>query len=111
MRGPDGKWGVWPLEGGGIHLIPGLESTFSVAGWSPDGGSVYAVSGRPGEKTQKLYQVNIVTGKMELWRTFGADVSAGVTDVGAVLFSRDASAYAYIYERVLSEAYVVTGLR
>lgn len=111
VRGPDGKWGVWPLEGGGIHLIPGLESTFSVAGWSPDGGSVYAVSGRPGEKTQKLYQVNIVTGKMELWRTFGADVSAGVTDVGAVLFSRDASAYAYIYERVLSEAYVVTGLR
>jgi hypothetical protein len=46
---------------------------------------------------------------MELWRTFGA-ISAGVESVGAPHFSADGNAYAYVYQRALSEAFVVTGL-
>src|SRR5579863_8172973 len=111
VLGPDGKWGVWPLQGGGIHLIPGLDSSYYVTGWSPDGGSVYVVSGRAAKKTLNVYQVNLATGKMELWRTLGAEKGAGVTGLGRLHFSSDAKAYAYIYSQVLSQAYVVTGLR
>jgi len=110
VLGPDGKWGIWSLEGGGIRLIPGLDSSYYVNGWSPDGRSVYAISSRASEKTAKVYQVNTVTGKMQLWRTFGAE-AAGVSSVGAPRFSSDGTAYAYIYVRVLSQAYVVTGLK
>ena len=110
VLGPDGKWGVWPLDGGGIRLIPGLESKYHVVGWSPDGGSVYVASTR-GEKTAVVYRVNTQTGKMEPWRTFGAEAGAGITETGAPNFSSDGAAYAYVYVRVLSEAYVVTGLR
>jgi len=81
--GSDGKWGVWPLEGSGIRLIPGLDSSYYVTGWSPDGGSVYAVSSRASEKIAKVYKVDTATGKMELWKTFGTEVAAGVTGVGA----------------------------
>jgi Tol biopolymer transport system component len=110
VLGPDGKWGIWSLEGNAIHLIPGLDSQYFVIGWSPDGRSVYARSNRDRRNTAKAYQVNTVTGKIEPWRTFGAEVS-GASSVAPPHFSRDGTAYAYLYVRVLSEAYVVNGLK
>jgi len=123
VRGPDGKLGTWPIDvttgsasaGGAadtsrFHPIPGLDAKYYVAGWAPDGASVYVASSRS-EQTSKVYRVNVQTGKMEPWRTFGAEGGAGVTDTGAPQFSADGSAYAYVYVRILSEAYVVTGLK
>jgi Tol biopolymer transport system component len=110
VLGPDGKWGIWAFEGNSIQLIPGLDSHYSVIGWSPDGKSVYARANRDQRITAKVYQVNTVTGKMELWRTFGSELS-GATSVAAPHFSQDGTAYAYLYTRTLSEAYVVNGLR
>jgi WD40 repeat protein len=110
VLGPDGKWGVWPLEGSTIQPIPGLYSNYYVNGWSPDGESIYVASTKGSRKTAQVYKVNTVTGKMELWKTFGGD-AAGVSSVGAPRFSSDGTAYAYVYVRVLSQAYVVTGLR
>jgi len=111
VLGPEGKWGIWPLEGSGIHLIPGLESKYYVTGWSPDGGSVYVASTEMNQNNAKIYQVNIVTGKMALWRTLGGDTAAGITQIGGLRLSSDGNAYAYAYGRVLSQAYVVTGLK
>jgi len=111
VLGPDGKWGVWPLEGGGMRPIPGLDASSYVTGWSPDGQSVRVASGRVDEKTAKVFEVNVTTGKMEPWKTFGTEAAAGVARVGAPHFSDDGSAYAYVYAEVLSQAYVVTGLK
>jgi len=111
VLGSDGKWGVWALDGNSIRLIPGLDSSYYVTDWSPDGESVYAASSKTDQRTAKLYRVNVATGKMELWRTFGAEAGAGVDEVGAPRFSADGTAYAYVYARVLAEAYVVTGLK
>jgi Tol biopolymer transport system component len=111
VRGSDGKWGVWKLDGNSIRLIPDLNSSYRVTDWSPDGESVYAATSKADQRTAKLYRVNIATGKMELWRTFGGGVGAGIDDVGAPRFSADGTAYAYVYVRVLGEAYVVTGLK
>jgi eukaryotic-like serine/threonine-protein kinase len=110
VLGPDGKWGIWPLDGSGIRLIPGLDSKYYVTGWSPDGGSVYVTTRRT-EKTAKVYTVNPVTGKMDLWRTFGTDPGARFSTVGEPLFSRDGTAYVYRYGQLTSQAYVVTGLK
>jgi WD40 repeat protein len=110
VRGPDGLWGIWPLEGGGIRLIPGLDSKYYVTGWSPDGGSIYVASTRAG-KIAKVFKVNTATGKMDPWKDFGAEAGAGVTQSGGPQLSSDGTAYAYVYARILSEAYVVTGLR
>ncbi|MFZ0941607.1 MAG: hypothetical protein WAN63_19405, partial [Candidatus Sulfotelmatobacter sp.] len=111
VLGSDGKWGIWPLEGGGIRPIPGLDSLYHVIGWSLGGESVYAVSNRAIEKTEKVYKVNASTGKMELWKTFGEGTAAGIRNVGGLRVSGDGTAYAYIYAITLSQAYVVTGLQ
>jgi Tol biopolymer transport system component len=109
--GPDGKWGIWPLDGSGFRPVPGLDSKYYVSDWSPDGTSLYALSSQSREGAAKVYRVNVVTGKMEFWKTFGENLPAGVASVGGPRFSGDGSSYAYVYSRVLSQAYVVKGLQ
>jgi Tol biopolymer transport system component len=109
--GPDGKWGVWPLDGSGLRPIPELAGKYYVTGWTPDGASLYVFSSLQRETTAKAYKVNVTTGKMEYWKTFGEGIPAGVTSVGGPRFSVDGSAYAYVYVQVLSEAYVIKGLK
>ncbi|MGH9536980.1 MAG: protein kinase domain-containing protein [Terriglobales bacterium] len=109
--GPDGKWGIWPLDGSSLRPIPGLDSNYYVSGWTPDGTSLYALSNQRREGAAKVYRVDPTTGKMEYWKTFGENLPAGVASVGGPHFSADGSAYAYVYSQVLSQAYVVKGLK
>ena len=89
--GPDGKWGIWPLDGSGLRPVPGLDSKYYVSDWSPDGTSLYALSSQSREGAAKVYRVNVVTGKMEFWKTFGENLPAGVASVGGPRFSSDGS--------------------
>jgi Tol biopolymer transport system component len=107
---PDRKWGVWPLAGGDLRPIPNLDATYRVRGWSPDGTSVLATPARQG-KTVNIYRVNLTTGKMELTKTLGEDLAAGAVAGGVPYLSSDGNAYAYNYEQVLSQVYVVRGMR
>jgi WD40 repeat protein len=111
VLGPDGKWGIWPLDGGGLRLIQGLDSNYRVSGWSPDGASVFAVPARQSDKTGTVYRVNIVSGKMELLRTFGEGLEAGTVSASGSYMSADQGAYAYRYTQILSQAYVVRGMK
>jgi Tol biopolymer transport system component len=108
---PDGKWGIWSLDGGSLRLIPGLDSTYSVIGWAPDGEWVYAVTHVERQKTAKVYRVNITTGKMDFWKEFGANLPTGATSVSPPYFSPDGKAYAYGYTQALSDVYTVKGLK
>jgi eukaryotic-like serine/threonine-protein kinase len=111
VQGEDGKWGIWPLDGSGLRPIPGLDSNYRVSGWSPDGESLYAVSNRQREKTRNAYRVNAVTGKMELWRTFGEGLAVGAVSASGSYLSGDGGAYAYQYTETLSQVYVVRGMK
>ncbi|MFZ1134623.1 MAG: protein kinase [Candidatus Korobacteraceae bacterium] len=108
----EGKWGVWSLDGNTVQPIPDLDSKkYYVTGWTPDGSSVYALSSLYKETTAKVNLVNVTTGKMEYWKTFGDHLASGVTTVAAPHFSADGRAYTYIYVQTLSEAFVVKGLK
>src|ERR1700722_17628439 len=111
VRGSDGKLAIWPLDGSGLHPIPGLDAAYRAIAWSPDAPSLYVASTRADQRVANINKVNLATGKMEPWKTFGATAGAGIVDTGAPIFSRDGSAYAYVSGRNLSEAYVVTGLK
>jgi eukaryotic-like serine/threonine-protein kinase len=110
VHGTDGKPAIWPLDGSGLRPIPSLDSSYYVRRWSPDGASLYVASSKLAQRIAKVYLVNIATGKMQFWRSFG-ESAAGMEGASAPLFSTDGSAYAYVYSNTLSEAYVVTGLR
>jgi hypothetical protein len=82
-----------------------------VIGWTQDGGSVYVAPLVRGAKAVQVYRANIQTGKMEPWKSFGAEMGTQGATLVAPHLSSDGSAYAYLYVRTLSEAYVVTGLK
>ena len=107
--GPDGGWGIWPLEGGGLRSLPGIDSRYYVTGWAPDGASVYVGESHSHEHTVKIFRANVAAGKMDVWKTFGDSLPTGA-NAGGVLFSSDGSAYVYLYDQILSQAYVVKGL-
>jgi hypothetical protein len=111
VTGPDGKWGVWPLDGRGLRPIPGLDSKYGVTAWTPDGSSVYTIANQQSGTSAKVYRVHAATGKMEYWKTLGADLPAGVDSVYGPFLSGDGKSYVYLYSQVLSEAYVVKGLK
>jgi serine/threonine protein kinase len=111
MRGPDGRVGIWSLDGNTLQLVPGLPPKFNVTGWTPDGSSIYAVTSQLGQKSVKLLKVNTTTGKTEFWKEFGSGLSGGISGVAPPHFSSDGSAYAYVYVRTLSQAYVAKGLK
>jgi serine/threonine protein kinase len=110
VKTPDGKWGVWPLGGGGIQLIPGLDSKYIVGGWASDGKSLYTVLNQRPSGALNIKTVDITTGKIESWKTFGDKLAPGAA-AGGALFSTDGRAYVYTYVQVLAQAYVVKGLK
>jgi eukaryotic-like serine/threonine-protein kinase len=111
VRGSDGKLGLWPLDGGGFRSIPGLESNYFVIAWTQDGESIYVTPRSQGLKSIPVSTVNIQTGKMVPWKTFGAEAGASGANVSPPRLSSDGNAYAYMYNRLLSEAYVITGIQ
>jgi hypothetical protein len=111
VQGPDGKWEIWLLDGGGLRPIPGLDANYRVSGWSPDGAFLFAVPTRQRDNTGNVYRVNVVTGKMELWKTFGEGLAAGTVSMVGTYHSGDGGAYAYLYEQTLSQVYVVRGMK
>jgi eukaryotic-like serine/threonine-protein kinase len=109
----DGKNGIWTIGGNSVRPVPDLDSTYGVLHWTPDGQSLLVFS-RASERsgsTADVYKVNIATGKRELWKSFGAEVGVGTNTIGAPRFSDDLSAYAYVVDQTLSEAFVVKGLK
>lgn len=111
VRGPDGKVGIWAIGEGKFQAIPGLPANYGLLSWTEDGGSVYVAPRKARAKSALVSRVDIHTGKMEPWKTFGEQTGAGVSSIVPPHLSADGNAYAYLYVRVLSEAYVVKGLR
>jgi len=58
-----------------------------------------------------MYKVNVATGKIEPWKSFGPNLQSGVMAVSAPRFSRDGTAYAYVYVQDVAQAYVMRGLK
>ena len=107
-RGPDRRFYVYALGGGEPVAIPGLASEVELPrAWASDG-RLY-VSGR--EIPARVYLLDVATGKRELWKEFLPADSAGVAPFGAIRMTPDGKSYAYSFLRVLSELFVVDGVR
>ena len=110
VRGPDGKIAIWSLESNSIRPIPGIDPKYFATGWSSDGKSIYVGSSLRQEVASDIFKVDVESGKMAPWRKFGGELAAA-RNVGPPSIVDDGNAYAYVYVQVLSEAYVVRGMK
>ena len=59
----------------------------------------------------KIYRLNIVNGQRQLFKEINPSDETGICDMSEILFSADGRAYVYGYIRLLSELYLVNGLK
>jgi len=107
--GPDGQGYLYPVEGGEPRPIPGLTSAYAPIAWSADGRSLYISGG--GERPAKVYLLDIATGQRRLWKQLMPSDTAGVDLIFPMWVTPDGRGYVYGYRRILSDLYLVEGLK
>lgn len=107
--GPDGKAYLFPVSTGDPRVIPGMQAGEIPVQFSSDGRSLFVYRG--GDLPAKVFQLEIATGKRALWKQLMPPDPAGVEYVGPVLPTPDGKSYAYGYRRLLSDLYLVDGLK
>jgi len=107
----DGKRQRWlyPLAGGEpqkFNVV--LNPNERIMGFVSDGKSVQV---RSLTIPMEITRIDIATGHRERWKEIVPADTAGVQSIPSIRFSADGKAYAYSVGRILSDLYVVDGLR
>ena len=108
LNGPDRKLVLYPLEGGEPTRLD-LQGSDRPALWSADGKFLYYI--RIGELPARLFRLELASGKTDVVRTVMPADAAGISNIGRICLTPDLSSYAYAFTRVLSDLYVVDGLK
>ena len=79
-----------------------------VEAFLPDSKSVLA---RTRVLPARITRVDLATGRREAWKELVPPDPAGAQSIPSIRFSADGKSYAYSVSRVLSDLYVVDGLK
>jgi DNA-binding winged helix-turn-helix (wHTH) protein/Tol biopolymer transport system component len=98
----------YPLDGGAPRSITGLQPG-EYFDWTSDPryGYVYEKKLAP----MKIYRLNLQNGQRQLFKEIDPADETGLYDMSHLLMSADGRAYVYGYTRLLSELYLVNGLK
>ena len=107
--GPDEKAHFYPVAGGEPKAVSGIEVGEQPIQWSDDGKAIYFY--KPGDLPAKVYRLDLATGHKTLWRELMPSDSAGVSRIGPILITPDGKSCLYGYHRILSDLYLVEGLK
>jgi eukaryotic-like serine/threonine-protein kinase len=116
---PDGTWAaaigvgqtisLWPVAGGPPRTVEGSQPDERPVAWSADGQSLWLF--RRGEVPAHVYRLDIKTGQRRLWKTLVPPDAAGVYSIIDFRITPAGDAYFYSYTRLLSQLFLVRGLK
>jgi serine/threonine protein kinase len=107
--GSDQKAILFPVEGGQPRTVSGvLDGEFPVR-FSADGRFLYLW--KRGDVPARVTRIDIETGKREVWKDLLPVDPSGVERISNVLVTPDGKGYAYCFTRLLSDLFVVEGLK
>jgi DNA-binding winged helix-turn-helix (wHTH) protein/Tol biopolymer transport system component len=99
---------LYPLDGGEPRAVPGLMPGENFT-WTSDPKFMYASQG--GQTSVKIYRLNIVTGQRQLFKEVTPTDVTGLCGLNHIILSADGRSYVYGYTRLLSDLYLVKGLK
>jgi serine/threonine protein kinase len=108
-RDVSGKGEIYPLAGGDARAIPGWVPEDIWINWSTDGSSAYVF--HDDKTSAPVFKLDLATGKREQVKMLIPSDPAGVTAVVSVRMTADGKAYAYSFDRELSDLFLVDGVR
>lgn len=104
-----GQRSFYPVEGGAPQPIQHLESADQIIGWSGDGRLLYVAN--VNEMPIRVYRFDPSNGRKELLKEIMPADPAGIFGYHYVFLTPDGKGYAYSVSRMLSDLYVVEGLK
>ncbi|HKB71202.1 MAG TPA: protein kinase [Thermoanaerobaculia bacterium] len=108
-RAADGSLHLYPFAGGPPEPLPYIEPGEQPLRWSADGKSLYVYT--PGALPARIDLVRLSDGHRQMWKDLVPNDTAGVAFIRAPLITPDGRHYVYSYTRVLSDLFLVRGLR
>ena len=105
----DRKAMLFPVDGGQARVIPGIEDGEFPLRFAADGRAVYVW--KRGDVPAKVTRVDVETGKREPFKDLLPADPSGVERISNVLVTPDGKGYAYCFTRLLSDLFVVEGLK
>ena len=99
---------LYGIDGGAPRRVQGLLPEESFA-WTSDPHVVYVYQAH--ESPIKVFRLNIDTGQRQFFKEIALPDGAGICGMTHLLFSPDGRAYVYGYVQLLSDLYLVSGLR
>jgi Tol biopolymer transport system component len=96
-------------DGRTLQRVSAAAAGYTQIGWAEDGRHLFLY--RIGEVPEKVQRLDLDSGKMELWRELTLEDLAGLIRIHPVMVTPDGTHWAFSYTRVLSDLYVVEGLR
>ena len=105
----DGNAFIFSIENGQARALPGIAPGELPVQWSDDGRALYVA--RPQGLPAKIFRLDLATGERVLWKEIAPSDPAGVFGIDPIHLTRDGKAYVYSYRRLLTDLYLVEGLR
>jgi len=108
-QGIDQAFYLYPLGGGEPEAIPGLTADDRPIRWTPVGRDLYVF--RRGDLPSQVFLLDLATGRKETVKELMPPDAAGVVEIVSVHLTPDAASYAYSYHRILSDLFLVEGVK
>jgi len=105
---PNGLIAIYPAGGGEAKALRSSLPGDRPVGWLADGKSIL-VAGI--DTSNVIDEVEIATGKRKLFRTMAIPDGLSAGDLSSPIFSADFKSYVYAYSRIVSDLYIVDGLK
>jgi eukaryotic-like serine/threonine-protein kinase len=103
-----GKGYLLSTTGGTPQPVPGFEPGDTPIAWGADGRSILISRGGVAAEVSR---VDLTSGARSHWKTLIPSDRAGIMNIPRICISPDLRSYAYSYNRLLSELYVVDGVK
>ncbi|MET0620943.1 MAG: protein kinase [Thermoanaerobaculia bacterium] len=100
---------LFPIDGGDPVLLSGFGPEDRAIRFSSDGSSLYGL--RRGQLPAQVSRLDLSTGARTIVHELAPADSAGVVEIVSVVLTPDASSYAYSYHRILSDLFLVEGVK
>ncbi len=104
---PDRRPTIYEVATGKATPIPGVIDGDEPNGWVDE---KHVLVGRA-EIPRRVFSIDISTGKRTLFKTFSPADPIGVVGDLAPIFSADLKSYVYTYARIISDLYILDGLK
>jgi serine/threonine protein kinase/Tol biopolymer transport system component len=106
--GPEGKISIYDVAGGNALSVPGTQDGEEPLQWTADGKGLLVARQ---EISGRVFLVDLASGQRRLFKSFATPDPIGLIESSPPIFARDLKAYTHSYMRIMSDLYVVEGLK